>query len=192
MDQSMLVIGILATLVAYLVWDTYYEGEVEKVRSRVDGNDYTVRVMPDKQEAADLLAEIRERLEKLVAYVAKKAPEDPRTQNIVRNFRPERISEGPENKKYTSYSVNKGEKIVFCLRSKDAQKRLVDINTMMYVAVHELAHVGTSSVGHNEEFWANMRWLLEMAVDIGVYEQVDYDTSPVQYCGTTISSTVLK
>lgn len=192
MEQGAIVVTVLGLFIGYLVWDTYYVGDVETVRSGVDGWEYKVRSMPDKQQAADLLAEIRARLERLVAHMAKSVPDDPRTERIVKKFRPEKISEGPDHDKYTSYSINKGERIVFCLRSKDAEKRLVDINTMMYVAVHELAHIATKSVGHKDEFWENMRWLLEEAVNIGVYQKIDYEQAPVTYCGTQISSSVLK
>ena len=31
----------------------------------------------------------------------------------------------------------------------------------MFVAIHELAHIMTESVGHEPEFWDNMGFLLE-------------------------------
>ena len=52
---------------------------------------------------------------------------------MVNNFNPNNISESTKDNKYTSYSVNKGEKIVFCLRSRDEKNKLVDINIMMFV-----------------------------------------------------------
>ena len=35
------------------------------------------------------------------------------------------------------YSINKGKKILYCIRSKTVENKLVDINTMMFVAIHE-------------------------------------------------------
>jgi WLM domain len=59
---------------------------------------------------------------------------------------------------YTSYSVNKGEKIVMCVRQKD--NSLVPKNVVMYVGIHELSHIMTSDIGHTPEFWDNFKFLL--------------------------------
>ena len=39
---------------------------------------------------------------------------------------PEKLSESIPHTDYTSYSVNKGEQIVFCLRSKDKEEKLIE------------------------------------------------------------------
>ena len=69
-------------------------------------------------------------------------------------------SEPDPTNDFTSYSLNKGEKIVFCLRSEET-KQLHDINIIMFVAIHELAHVMSVTIGHNEEFYTNFRFLLQ-------------------------------
>ena len=106
---------------------------------------------------------------------------------MVNNFNPNNITESDENNKYTSYSVNKGEKIVFCVRSRDEKKKLVKLNIMMFVALHELAHTMTESIGHTEEFWNNFRVLLRNARRMGIYKRVNYNETPVDYCGTKIT-----
>jgi predicted metal-dependent hydrolase len=106
-------------------------------------------------------------------------------------FNPDKISEGSNHSEHTSFSINKGEKIVFCLRSKDDKNKLVDLNTMMFVALHELAHVCTESVGHEPEFWDNFRWLLHEAINIGVYKEQDFKSKPVPYCGINITESPL-
>ena len=67
-----------------------------------------------------------------------------------RKYNPNNFSETGKDSKYTSYSVNKGEKIVLCLRSRDGKDRLIDENTLTFVSIHELAHIMTKSVGHTE------------------------------------------
>jgi predicted metal-dependent hydrolase len=57
----------------------------------------------------------------------------------------------------------------------------------MFVAIHEIAHIMTLSVGHTEEFWQNFKFLLEHAVQLGIYEPIDYKKNPKNYCGMTIS-----
>lgn len=190
-NAGLLLILILAGVVIYLVWDTYYAGQVEYVRSNIDGRDYLVQSLPDKQAAADLLARIRANLLKLVTHLEKMYADDERTKRITKNFNGENITEGTDNAKYTSYSVNKGEKIVFCLRSRDEKKKLVDLNTMMFVALHEMGHVCSKSVGHNDEFWQNFRWLLEEAIQVGVYTEQDFKSKPKEYCGIQITDSPL-
>jgi len=185
------IIGALGITIAYLAYDTYGKGNVEYVKSSVDQRDYLVQSRPDKEDAANLLAIIRQRAEMFIEYLAKSFPNDERTDRLIKKFDPERIREGIDNPTYTSYSVNKGEQVVFCLRSRDGNKKLEDENTMMFVALHELAHICTASTGHTSEYWDNFKWLLEEAVNIGIYKDTDYSKKPVEYCGVQITDTPL-
>jgi len=188
-----LTIGALSLIAGYLVYDTYFMGAREWIESRVDGEKYLVQSdYPDKQEAADMLAQMRKRLETLVEHLGKMMPSDPRTQRIVLKFQPDKMEEGRDSKKYSSYTIEKGEKIIFCLRSKDAKKELSDLNTMMFVALHEIAHIASEGIGHGDEFWDNFRWILEEGINIGIYQEVDYEKAPQQYCGITISNSPLR
>ena len=187
MPGENLIIIILAIILAYLIWDTYYMGEVEYVKSEVDNEEYLVRSLPDKDEAANLLANIKSKIRVLIKHLNNIFPNDIRVLRLNKNYNEDKISEGADNAKYTSYSVNKGEKIVLCLRSKNEQKSLVDLNTMMFVVLHEIAHIVTKSVGHTEEFWNNFKWILEESVNIGIYESQDFNNKPVEYCGIEIT-----
>ena len=191
MDYSTLFIVLLSLILGFLIWDTYFTNEVEYVKSTVDGQEYLVRSLPDKQEAANLLAQIRQKLEKMVLHLKETIPEDARTKRLLKNFHSDKISEGSETAKYTSYSINKGEKIVFCLRAKNETKKLVDLNTMTFVALHELAHIATESIGHTKEFWDNFKWILKESVKIQIYMFQDFNSKPVGYCGIQITDNPL-
>lgn len=182
---------LLTIAIIYLAYDTYVIGNVEYVRSTVDGREYLVQSLPDKVDAANLLARIRENLKLMVSHLEKVAPNDERTIRLVRNFNPDALSEGTDNTNYTSYSINKGEKIVFCLRARDGTKRLENLNMMMFVALHEFGHICTEEVGHTPTFWANFKWLLQHAVNIGIYTKQDFKTKPQEYCGMMVRSNVL-
>lgn len=185
-------IAVLLTIfIGYLLYDKYAVGNLEMVKSTVDGREYLVQSLPDKQAAADLLANIGNNLDTLVHHLERSAPADPRTGRIVSKFNRDALSEGVDSEKYTSYSINKGEKIVFCLRAKDAKKTLEELNMMMFVAIHELAHIATVDVGHTPEFWDNFKWLLEDAVNIGIYTKQDFEQKPRKYCGMKVQSSVI-
>jgi hypothetical protein len=112
-------------------------------------------------------------------------------ERLVSNFNSNAFSETTPDSKYTSYSVNKGQSIVMCVRSKQDDK-LVKENIMTFVAIHELGHLMTKTIGHDPEFWNNMRLLLKIAIDNGLYKNVDFNKKPEPYCGITISDTPLK
>lgn len=163
------------------------QSDVVYIKSKIDNRKYLVRNLDDKQESADLLATIRRNLVRLTQELKKKNNNNVDIDRMVNNFNPNNISESDKNNKYTSYSVNKGEKIVFCVRSRDERNKLVKLNIMMFVALHELAHTMTESIGHTEEFWNNFRILLRNARRMGIYKRVNYNETPVDYCGTKIT-----
>ena len=190
-ELTTVIIVIVIVLCFFLHYESKYS-ELTYIKSEIDNRQYLVRNVEDKQKAADMLATIRKNLDSIVNHLSENNSHDARVERLISNYRPEKLSESIPNTNYTSYSVNKGEKIVFCIRSKDEKQELVDINTIMFVAIHELAHVMTKSIGHTEEFWNNMKYLLKKGISIGVYKNHDYKSKPVPYCGTEITDSPLE
>lgn len=162
------------------------------VKSTKDKNTYLVRNLPDAAEAANVLATLREKLTSLVDYLYTKHPEKPSIKRLKQRFNGDNLSESEPNTEYTSYSVNKGEQIIFCIRSKDDKSKLEDVNTLTFVALHELAHIMTESVGHTQEFWDNFKYLLKKAIKLGIYTIQEFHKDPVKYCGIMITDTPLR
>lgn len=184
--------AVIATLVIVLVlMVTNDRVEVTIVRSNVDGRNYLVQNLPDKQQAADLLGLLSTDLVRLVQHMEHEYPDNPDARRLVRNFDPDRISEAGARDIYTSYSVNKGEKIVLCIRARGDNNALQPKNLLMYVAIHELAHLMTKETGHTARFWENNKMLLREAVRIGVYERIDFDNEPAKYCGIKITTSII-
>lgn len=186
---ALLSIGVIGSTVA--LNKQSQTNEVVYVKSKHNGKEYLVRNVKDKQQAVDLLSRIGSNLQILVDDVYENDPEKDGAIRMKRKYNQENLSESEPNTKYTSYSVNKGEKIVFCLRSKDDRQELADLNLMMFVAIHELAHVMTKSVGHTEEFWDNFKYLLKRAMKLNIYKRHDFKNKPRSYCGTTITESPL-
>ena len=160
------------------------------VTSTVDGKQYKVRDMPDKQEAANLMATVRLQLMKLCDALEKKYPDKPQVKQMVRNFRadPSRFMESTPDEEHTSSTINKGESIHMCLRQRDGvNESLVNTNVILFVAIHELGHVCTESIGHGPDFWNNFGWLLKEAEALGIYQYTDFAAHPVSYCGVHIT-----
>jgi hypothetical protein len=184
-----LVILFAIIIGGYYIINMYNEKDLVQVTSSVDNEKYTVQIKDDSKEAADLIAKIKQRLITLLEHIERTfGADDERVANLKMNFRPERLKEGVSTPGYTSYSINKGEQIVLCLRNGD---KLVDINTMMFVVLHEFAHLASVSIGHTQEFWDNFKWILEEAINIGIYVKQDFDKKSVEYCGMDITSSPL-
>ena len=157
------------------------------VRSTVDNREYEVRDLPDKLDAANMLSDISDKLTTLVEHVVSNHPNREGIQQLKRNFNSRNIIENTPGGKYTAYSVNKGEQLALCLRdAKD--DTFIELNLIIFVAIHEISHVMTDEVGHTKNFWTNMRYLLEGAEKLGVYRPEDYSKNPKMYCGLEINS----
>lgn len=181
---------VLIAIIFILCLKIYLESDTFNLRciiSEVDGEKYCVRERSKITLAADLLATVAGKMEELVEYVKNKYPDKENVKRLVQNFKPEKIRETLPTSKLTAYSENKGQKIAFCLTTQKNNNDLIDIETLTFVAIHELAHVASVSIGHKKEFWENFKFLLIEAKEANIYNPVDYKKSPKEYCGMTIS-----
>tara|TARA_B110000967_G_C18843147_1_gene540503 strand:- start:870 stop:1463 length:594 start_codon:yes stop_codon:yes gene_type:complete len=190
MDRSNLLTAIVVFFVLYICIKIYTESDTFNLRciiSDVDGNEYCVRERSKIKLAAGLLAEATGRCSKLVSHLHDKYPNKDVTKRLVDGFNPKRVREILPTSSYTAYSENKGETLAFCLNTTKTGNKLIDINTLTFVALHELSHIATKSVGHTQEYWQNFKYILTQAVEIGIYEPIDYKKNPQKYCSMTIS-----
>lgn len=182
---------VILIFVLLIIIKNYYDNDYFQLKcivSDVNGKKYCVRERANIEKASDLLAKTTENMTQLVTHLQTKYPEKENVKFLVKNYNPKRIKEILPTSEYTAYSENKGEKIAFCLSSvdKDDVNHLIDQNTLMFVALHELSHVATKSIGHNQEFWSNFKFLLEEASEIQIYVPVDYKKNKQAYCGMNI------
>ena len=106
------------------------------------------------------------------------------------------ISEGALDLRYTTYTIDKQD-IHICLRTRDKFENIYDIDLLMYVVIHELAHLcnydknGSPIIGHGFEFKYIFKFLIEESIKIGIYKYTDYARNPKEYCGMQLSSSIL-
>jgi len=179
------IVGIVGLCIyIYLSSDEF---QLKCIVSTVDGNKYCVREREKVQDAADMLAKVNTKCKQLVNYTNQKYGEKDNVKRLVNGYNPKKIMETLPTSEYTAFSENKGEKLAFCLnRDKKGESNMIDEHTLMFVAIHELSHIATKSVGHKQEFWDNFKFLLENAKECGVHSPVDYKNKPAQYCGMDI------
>ncbi len=160
------------------------------------GEKYMVYADENKKEKADLLAKILKNMlllkEHLVKNINSMEGYEEYIKQLDKNFNDTKtiIYETDPASDLTSYSVNKGEELSFCLTSKK-DKKLHDINLLMYVAIHEMAHIGCPEIGHGTLFKKIFKKFTEEAMKMGIYKKEDYSVNNVEYCGMILSSSIV-
>ena len=178
-----------------MIYFQYSYTNMTYVKSDIDNLYYLVRNVSDKRQAANTLARIRENVIHVANYLF-----DHRTDKLNMeyveyiNLLHSKINniiiiESTQDSIYTSYSINKGEQIIFCIRSRKNDNKLHDINEMMYVALHEISHVACPIYdNHGPLFKKIFAFIATTAVNIGLYKKM---TLPKEYCGIMITESII-
>jgi hypothetical protein len=186
-------ICLIIILVILLVWNSrmYVEFPEMLTVSTIDGKEYTVKKhFKDYQKASDILAKLNHVNKIVIAHMQKKYSDssDVDVDFLVENYNGDVLSEHtPKTTVNTSYVINKGDLIKLCLRDKKTG-HFHDMNTLIFVNLHELSHLLDREYGHNKSFWRGFQTVLNEAVELGIYRPVDYNKNPVIYCGLQIYS----
>lgn len=112
--------------------------------------------------------------------------------DLTKNFKTANMEENiPERSGGdTSYVIDKGDVFAMCLRDPK-KNNLVDVandmNELKFVLIHEMAHLFTTTFGHDKLFWNNFKFILQEAVELGIYTPVNYKVDKQPYCGIVIS-----
>lgn len=161
-----------------------------------DKNKYLVYNDIKKNDSALLLSDVVNNMFKLKDHLYQNIDKYPEFKEYIKqlykNLHKDRtlIYENDPSSKLTSFSVNKGEEIAFCLRSKKTDE-LHQLNLIMYVALHEMAHIACPEIGHGELFKKIFKFLTEIAIELKLYKLDNYEANPVEYCGMMLSSNIL-
>jgi len=189
--------SIIISILIIIIYIFFISNKTNLLLIETNGNHVLVRNnTPNINTSAEILGDIITKL-----YILRDTMVDNKTLYptyegyivlMSNNFNKKRtlIYENSTDSPYTSYSVNKGEEIVFCLRCKKT-KELHSLNLLMYVAIHELAHTACPEIGHPPLFNKIFKFLLEHAVSLEIYYYENYNRNPVDYCGMTLYTNIL-
>ena len=204
----MYLILIVLILVGILTYLKYTFNEDKYIKSDKYGDYYYIIRRGEKplqflKDSADTLADLDNRISKLISSLETKYSSDNTKNywikmlryNYIKSNGVSILSEAALDNRYTTYTVNKTD-IHVCLRSRDESEKLYDINLLMYVLLHELAHLcnyspnGQPIQGHGAEFRNIFKILVSEAISIGIYNYINYTKYPAEYCGMIISSQI--
>ena len=170
------------------------------IKSELDGEYYLVRNTEDKMNAANTLGKIKENILLLSDTLYDNIDKYPEYKDYIKRLHDKArhiiIMESTQDSIYTSYSINKGEQIVFCLRTRKTSNDLHDINLMMYVVIHEISHVASPTYekeynNHGPIFKKIFKFLTEKSIELGLYRHIDFKKNPIEYCGMMITDSIV-
>ena len=203
MNTILIFITIILLVYFFVTLKLYNENTY--VKSDIDHNNYLIRQPNTKGDdylktSANTLAEINKRITKLIDHLDTKYTNDENKNFFIKklkeNYNSNVLSEAAIDNRYTTYTIDKQDMHV-CLRTRDKDEKLYDINLLMYVILHELAHLcnydesGNPIEGHGKEFKDIFYLFVVEAIKLGVYTYIDYTEKPQEYCGIMVSSTIL-
>jgi predicted metal-dependent hydrolase len=158
---------------------------------------YTVIKDNESQNKVILLKEIINNMYKLKNYLVNNIDKFSEYKDYIdllnKNFNQNRTSIYETNSNdtnVTSFSVNKGEELSICLKSRKTGD-LHNINLLMYVVIHEMAHFACPEIGHGPLFQKIFKKFLEEAINIGIYKYDNYSKYPQEYCGLNLNSSII-
>lgn len=197
---------VIIILILYFIWISYFKyDENVYVVSDVDKNTYLIRRGQNKSEeflknSANTLANINKRVLTLINKLDDKSKANPDkyyfVKHLKKRYNASKLSEAAYDPKYTTYTINKDEMHV-CLRTRDMNENLYDINLLMYVILHELAHMGNYDnndepiIGHGDEFKNIFNILVTESIQMNLYVYQNYREKPVEYCGIILNSSII-
>ena len=193
MKETLLIITLIILIYIFLF---YNNNKLVYIENSNFGTRFLVQNNKNKNKSSKILSELTIKLYILRNYLVRNIDKYPENKVYIKllmegfNNNRTTIHEGLPYSNLTSYSVNKGEELVFCLKSKKNNK-YHKLNLLMYVAIHELAHIACPEIGHGQLFIKIFKFLAEQAVKLKIYKYENYNKNPVEYCGMILSSTVL-
>lgn len=196
----MIISIIIAILLLYIMYDVVRLRMSEKIMcNNNDGQCYKISdKFKDHDRAMHELSRINNFNANFIKYLRNKyiwqdsKNEDMKriTMNLIKNYNPDVLKENnPTSTKNTSYVLEKGQSIAFCLREKDSGKNKIENNKMLdFVNLHEISHLAMSfhDPKHTAEFWRTFKLLLREAEAAKLYEPINWSEKPQNYCGLTV------
>lgn len=176
----LVVFVILFVAIAALVYSNRYEPSY---------NIYILNKYPNRGEAKRLLNWLNQQGLSLINSLSEDYADNKEAMIIVNRllykYDPDKLTENDPiftlgHKTYTTNFEN----VAICLRKKEGGFYPKDM--LMFVYLHELAHIASLEKDHNDDFWRIFKFLLVAAEKYGILIPVDYSKKPFTYCGINV------
>ena len=184
-------VTLISVIIGYIIVKYLFIDNVAPFVSDIDGKNYSIRKVGSvdvKQTAANYLATLNEKINKIVNYMNEhNLPDEDTSRRLFNRWSKCSLKETSSNEKSAAYTLNKSVEIRICIR--DGLGNFEDINTSMFVILHELAHVMSVGFGHEDEFKNNFSYITHLASELKLYKPEEFGLFPKTYCGISINTT---
>jgi len=207
--RRLLLAGVILVIIAVIhtVWlqlsggsDRFTIEQTRRLASSVDGMEYRVHEgHTSPQKAADTLANLNAQVIGIMRSLRARYIRGPlgnqyperraAVQQLLARYNPDNLAENSPHDPSgdTAYTLDKGALVAICLRAESGEK-IHDNDTLMFVTIHEMAHIAIKDIDHPKRFWSAFRFLLEEAEIAGIHTDMDYARFPRKYCGVRVDS----
>ena len=175
-SQSRFIVAVVAAAAVLLMVHQLCMQQV-----RVANSILTVQRTPDATQVAERLKQLQDVLRGFL-----ETAHDPLTDKILARWDGNISERSPMVGGQVAYTMHK-RSVSMCVRTPHQSRQLVDWNTGVFVALHELAHVGTDERGHTPLFNQNNTKLILLAEKAGILRMQHYDQNPITFCGMKIA-----
>lgn len=189
--KTLIIVVLIIIILYFIISKIVFYNKSEYLKSNTNDKYYLVKDTKNKYNKVDLIDKLFNSLNVLLEEL-KNSNYDFKDINIEEIQEKIKNSEILENitDSDTSYTVNKGEKIILCLADRE-NDNLYSYNLLMYVLIHELAHILNTTYGHDDNFKKTFRFILEKAIELNLYTYEDYKNNPVNYCGLILNTNIM-
>ena len=189
--KTLIIVVLIIIILYFIISKIVFYNKSEYLKSNTNDKYYLVKDTKNKYNKVDLIDKLFNSLNVLLEEL-KNSNYDFKDINIEEIQEKIKNSEILENitDSDTSYTVNKGEKIILCLADRE-NDNLYSYNLLMYVLIHELAHILNTTYGHDDNFKKTFRFILEKAIELNLYTYEDYKNNPVNYCGLVLNTNIM-
>ena len=189
--KTLIIIVLIIIILYFIISKIVFYNKSEYLKSNTNDKYYLVKDTKNKYNKVELIDKLFNSLNVLLEEL-KNSNYDFKDINIEEIQEKIKNSEILENitDSDTSYTVNKGEKIILCLADRE-NDNLYSYNLLMYVLIHELAHILNTTYGHDDNFKKTFRFILEKAIELNLYTYEDYKNNPVNYCGLILNTNIM-
>ncbi len=132
-----------------------------------------------------LIYSLRRDMRRICEFFEHHSVPDPDVDRLLERFEETRICVGNSSHTWDKRNIR------ICLKNPEQDAK--DYPLLLFVCIHELAHVMTPDWGHGKNFWENMGLLLAVADRLDILNtdslRLRLQNGPVElHCGTVISS----
>lgn len=189
--KTLIIVVLIIIILYFIISKIVFYNKSEYLKSNTNDKYYLVKDTKNKYNKVDLIDKLFNSLNVLLEELKNSNYDfkDIDIEEIQEKIKNSEILENITGSD-TSYTVNKGEKIILCLADRE-NDNLYSYNLLMYVLIHELAHILNTTYGHDDNFKKTFRFILEKAIELNLYTYEDYKNNPVNYCGLILNTNIM-